>query len=191
MGMGEREDYLATRIIDDKFMALDNTSHLTTWNTITGKVLSEINLIEKEDPLLDFSGFEIYSYDHFDHITFMREWFSKILLISKDPVEEDVNEAEYFHPDDIREKVKGQLPYAKYTSKKFHEFRLIELDIEDGEAVVKEVCSFIYPYWQGRMQFIYFSEDGEYMFERLVFQRFLIYRRVSIGDEDRPTRVRW
>jgi len=44
MGMGERENYLATRVVDDKFIGLDNTNHLTTWDIMTGKVLKEMNV---------------------------------------------------------------------------------------------------------------------------------------------------
>jgi len=40
-----------------------------------------------------------------------------------------------------------------------------------NEREVKEVASFIYPYWKGKMQFIYVSEDAKYMYERLFFER--------------------
>jgi hypothetical protein len=38
MGMHERDFYLTTRVIEDKFIALDRTNQLTTWNIVTGKV---------------------------------------------------------------------------------------------------------------------------------------------------------
>ena len=50
MGMGERKDYLATKIIDDKFIALDKKNNLTTWNVLSGKVREGFNLSENEDP---------------------------------------------------------------------------------------------------------------------------------------------
>ena len=80
MGMHERDFYLTTRVIDDKFIALDRTNQMTTWNIVTGKVdfqwpRRSIN----EDN--DYSGFDIYKYGANDH-AYEREWYSKTLLIS-------------------------------------------------------------------------------------------------------------
>lgn len=60
------------------------------------------------------------------------------------------------------------MPYAKIAQKAYHEFRLIEIA---SETEVREIASFVYPFWNGKgaMQFIYFSENGEFMFERLVY----------------------
>jgi hypothetical protein len=84
MGMGEREDYLATRLIDDKFIALNKKNELTTWSIATGKVRHEWKLSDNE-PAYDYSDFEIYQYRD-GHQVFQREWFTKILLMSKKPV---------------------------------------------------------------------------------------------------------
>lgn len=62
MGMGERETFIATKMIDDKFIALDRQNNLTTWNTITGKVRQEINLVKEWGPEMDYSDFDVYSY---------------------------------------------------------------------------------------------------------------------------------
>lgn len=40
IGMGPRESYLATKVIKDKFMALDKKNYIFTWSMITGKLLS-------------------------------------------------------------------------------------------------------------------------------------------------------
>lgn len=40
IGMGKRETYLATKVIKDKFIALDNKNYIFTWSTVTGKLLS-------------------------------------------------------------------------------------------------------------------------------------------------------
>ena len=40
IGMGKRETYLATKTINDKFIALDNNNFIFTWSTVTGKLLS-------------------------------------------------------------------------------------------------------------------------------------------------------
>ena len=44
MGMRERDLYISTRVIDDKFIALDRNNHLTTWSTLNGKVRMEWDL---------------------------------------------------------------------------------------------------------------------------------------------------
>ena len=40
IGMNKRESYLATKLIKDKFIALDNKNHLFCWSVVTGKLLS-------------------------------------------------------------------------------------------------------------------------------------------------------
>jgi len=42
--MSDRDDYLATRVIDDKFIALSKKNVLTTWSITTGKLISEVRL---------------------------------------------------------------------------------------------------------------------------------------------------
>lgn len=71
MGMRERDQFLATRVINDRFIALDNKNHLTTWSTINGKVRFEWDLPEE----LDYSEYKIFKYAT-DHEVFDREWFS-------------------------------------------------------------------------------------------------------------------
>ena len=44
MGMREREDYLTTRVVDEKFIALDKRNRLTSWNIVNGKVRGECML---------------------------------------------------------------------------------------------------------------------------------------------------
>jgi hypothetical protein len=58
--MSEREDYLATKVIDDKFIALSNRNVLTTWCISNGKMISEEKFNGNDQ---DFSNWEIYSYD--------------------------------------------------------------------------------------------------------------------------------
>jgi hypothetical protein len=67
VGMSEREDYLATKVIDDKFIALSNRNILTTWCITNGKMISVEKLSGKDQ---DFSNWEIYSYDRSKHNAF-------------------------------------------------------------------------------------------------------------------------
>lgn len=39
IGMAARKDYLATKVIKDKFIALDRKNHLFCWSVVTGKLL--------------------------------------------------------------------------------------------------------------------------------------------------------
>ncbi len=50
MGMLDRNKYIATKRINDKFIALDTKNNLTTWNCVTGKLenVEEIKNISLE-----------------------------------------------------------------------------------------------------------------------------------------------
>ena len=63
--MSEREDYLVTKVINDKFIALDNRNRLTAWSIPTGKFY-----VENSEPFnipQDYSNFEVYSFDKTNH----------------------------------------------------------------------------------------------------------------------------
>ncbi len=127
MGMGERENYLSTRVIDDKFIALDNKNHLTTWSTLSGKVRYEWDLSLNEENNLDFSKFKIFQFDS-KHQVFQREWFTKTLLISKDPIDKSkIDEELFFHQDELKSNLKKQVTFVKRRDKEYHEFKLIEI----------------------------------------------------------------
>ena len=53
MGMRERDQYISTRVIDDKFIALDRNNQLTSWSTLNGKVVSDPFIFKNAD----YSGF--------------------------------------------------------------------------------------------------------------------------------------
>lgn len=40
IGMSKRETYLATKVIKDKFIALDNKNYIFCWSVVSGKLLS-------------------------------------------------------------------------------------------------------------------------------------------------------
>lgn len=66
-------------------------NNLTTWCIFTGKVRMEWNLKNNESPL-DLSGYEVYQTKSdftgkSDWPVYHREWYNKILLKSKLPIE--------------------------------------------------------------------------------------------------------
>lgn len=64
MGMGERSDYLVTKVIEDKFIALDKNNFITTWSTMTGTQVGESVKVEiEDDDETDFSQYEIFTYN--------------------------------------------------------------------------------------------------------------------------------
>jgi hypothetical protein len=65
MGMGERDTYLVTRVIEDKFIALDKDGQITTWSTMTGTQVGETVKAEIEDDEhnTNFKDFEIFTYE--------------------------------------------------------------------------------------------------------------------------------
>lgn len=42
IGMGSRDQYLATKMLKDKFIALDRKNYLFCWSVVTGKLLSAV-----------------------------------------------------------------------------------------------------------------------------------------------------
>ena len=56
IGMSNREDYLATKVVNDKFIALDIENTIYCWSVVTGKLLSNYPLSDDKD----YSGFEIF-----------------------------------------------------------------------------------------------------------------------------------
>jgi hypothetical protein len=44
IGMEKRSKYLAARVVHDRFIALNNHGLLTTWNSMTGKYVTEYNI---------------------------------------------------------------------------------------------------------------------------------------------------
>jgi hypothetical protein len=55
--MDLRQNYLATKMIKDKFIALDNQNNLFCWNIVTGKLLS-VNRIYSG---VKYSEFEVFN----------------------------------------------------------------------------------------------------------------------------------
>jgi hypothetical protein len=39
VGMSNREEYLVTKVIKDRFIALDKRNQLTSWDIVTGKII--------------------------------------------------------------------------------------------------------------------------------------------------------
>jgi hypothetical protein len=80
--MNNRESYLATKVIKDKFIALDTNNDLFCWNVVTGKLLC-VNKIANGRDYSNFKVFKNTKGESEDH-TYNREWYSKILLMSKE-----------------------------------------------------------------------------------------------------------
>ena len=59
-GMGDREEYIMWKEIDDKFVAVDKHYKITTWSKINGKQIKRANICEatKENHLRGFSIFK-------------------------------------------------------------------------------------------------------------------------------------
>lgn len=66
----------------------------------------------------------------------------------------------------LRTSLENNKPYIKIMQKKFHNFKMIEIV---NEYEVKEHFTFTHAFYgTGNYQRIYFSENMEYMLERLV-----------------------
>ena len=54
--MNDRENYLATKVINDKFLALDKDNQIYCWSVVTGKLLSTYPIPDN----MDYSEFEVF-----------------------------------------------------------------------------------------------------------------------------------
>jgi len=50
IGMKPKEEYLVTKKLKDKFIALDRENNLTTWSVLTGKMLARPWDIKETNP---------------------------------------------------------------------------------------------------------------------------------------------
>jgi len=92
IGMKPRFVFLATKIIDGKFYALTFKGVLFGWDMITGKMIKTTAPIYK-----DLSSYEIYQWDKAKvvDLVYKKDWYNKILLKKKTPVE-NFDENAYF-----------------------------------------------------------------------------------------------
>jgi hypothetical protein len=149
--MEKRTNYLASRVIDDKFVVLDKKNHLRTWSVLTGKSRMEWNL-KANHTHQDYSNFEIFKGS--ENYIYKREWYTKILLKSKTPIA-DYDENQFFDPEMTKTHMKAQVSYVKKSQKNFYEYKLIEII---NEREVKEHLSFIHPFFEDRsVQNMFFS----------------------------------
>jgi hypothetical protein len=66
---------------------------------------------------------------------------------------------------------------VKAAAKKFYHFKVIEIV---NEKEIKEHCSFIRPYYEGSLQFIFFSDNLEFMVESFFNSRVYLLKRRDI-----------
>lgn len=101
--MEKRSNYLATRVIDDKFVVLDKKNSLRTWGVLTGKIRMEWNLkLNKTGQ--DYSNFDIFKGD--ENIIYKREWYNKILIKSRTPIY-NYDENTFFDPSLTKSHIKA------------------------------------------------------------------------------------
>ncbi|CDW78106.1 wd-40 repeat protein [Stylonychia lemnae] len=180
IGMRERKKYLAFKKQKDKLIALDKKGTLTTWSIQTGKIL-EHNTLHKS---ADNSSYSIFAWEKND-ITYKASWYQpRVLLVDHNhPV--DINQAEYFG-DRLTCSLQNNVSYVKIEEKKFLRYKVIEI-INSQE--IEEHFSFVHPnYGEGRYQRMFFSDDLQFMLERIQNQRVFFYKREETLI---PGEIRW
>ena len=99
-----------------------------------------------------------------------------MLLIDREN-EEDVDENEYYG-ERLKTSLQNNTPYIKIEKKTFLRHKVIE--ILDSTSIT-EHFSFVHPnYGYGEYQRIYFSDDLNYMLERLSNQRVCVYIKKEV-----------
>ena len=120
MGMLTRDQYICTKRIKDKFIALDRRNTLTTWNIITGKLEGQFQV------KIDLSTYEIYQYEPYD-ICYKMDWYQpRVLLIQKTPLD-NMTDEQYFDTKTMKTSLDNCTPFVKSWPKKFYNFKMIEI----------------------------------------------------------------
>lgn len=192
IGMKNRNTFLATRVVDGRFIGLGNKGKLYSWDLITGKLLPS-----KEAPritcpgkqivepnaydLKKYKDYELYTWVDEDEgisdSTYKKEWYKKILLKKKDFIQ-DFDYKNFHGHGGIDEEIENQVSYNQRIEKKFFEFKVIEI-VSDCEIV--EHLTFIHPIYPDTVQFLYFSDDLKYLYERQKYERHFLYQIEPTG----------
>lgn len=110
----------------------------------------------------NYSNFQIYSSNLTNPDSeYRREWYSKVLLIKKQP-EVNLNESMIQTPESPSY-INQQATFAEGLNREYREFRLIEIM---NEHDVIEHLRFIHPLIYGLEQKFYFDIKNQYMLER-------------------------
>jgi hypothetical protein len=109
IGMSKRENYQATKIIKDKFIALDRKNYLFCWSIVTGKLLSVNKLPTRQD----YSKFKVFCSakdDQYD-CEYKREWYQKILLVKNEP-EKNFDERAFYKGEGVYSSALNQVSFS-------------------------------------------------------------------------------
>jgi hypothetical protein len=176
MGMLNRESYVATKKIKDRFIALNKKNELSTWNIMTGKLESTHKLTN-----FDISDYEIYSYEAQD-ISYKMNWCNSKILLKQKAALENITDEDYYDPEMLRTSLSNNKSHLKILGKTFHNFKVIEIV---NEYEIKEHFTFVHPFYGvGKYQRIYMSSNLEYMLERLQNQRVFLYQRQPSNESN-------
>jgi hypothetical protein len=176
IGMKERNSFLATKVIDGKFVALSDKGKLYSWDLITGKLFVD----EKHAPKFkQYKDFEIYKWidedEEKEDNVYKKEWYSKILLKKKNPIA-NFDDSNYHGHGGSEDHIENQVTYNHSFKREFFEFRVIEIT---SDREVTEHLSFVHclNMEPTTVHYIYFSEDLSTMYERLKHERHFLYKR--------------
>jgi hypothetical protein len=84
--MKERSNYIATRMVNGRFVALSNKGKLYNWDTVTGK----LNIDVVAPNYKQYKDFETYAWNDEDEdvvdTVYSKEWYPRVLLKKKTPI---------------------------------------------------------------------------------------------------------
>ena len=127
IGMKERNTYLASRVVDGRFIALSNKGKLYSWDLITGKLIVDS---DKAPSFKQYKDYEVYTWTDEDEektdTVYKKEWYTKILLKSKNPIA-NFDKSTYHGHGGLDEQVPNQISYNHRIEKQFYWFKVIEI----------------------------------------------------------------
>lgn len=142
---------------------------LTTWDILTGKQLQEVSIKIKGT---DYNNYEIFQCLKIDNV-YLKPWYQKVLLKEKDPIP-NINEDTFFDPNFIETHIDKQVSFVRKVQKQFNLLKLIEI-VDENKVI--EHFNFVHPIYKNAVQFLYFSENLDLMYEQLVVFRFFLYKK--------------
>lgn len=125
--MKERSSFIASRVIEGKFVALSNKGKLYAWDMITGKLLDN----NRASTYKHLKDFELYTWVDEDadkrDTVYAKEWYTKVLLRKKTPMV-NFDTSSFQGHGGTDEHIECQVSYNHSIEKQFYEFRVVEIE---------------------------------------------------------------
>ena len=121
----------------------------------------------------------IHSYERIDY-TYSKDWYIDKILLRNKNVYPNFSDSDFFDAEQMKETFAKNKNNKTTVTKTYHKFRVIKIHSKTDIEIIQD---FVHPFYgEGKYQRIYLSDNLEYLFERLVNQQVLLYRKSFQND---------